>query len=148
MKTPKRPCAVCRRWFYPNARTRHRQKTCGLDECRREWRRRTQAHWRASNPSYAAEWRLRSQAAKAEKNGEGVVIRAPPKGIERVPWDVVEEALGVSGTLLVALLVRLLLAAGKDQIRGQPMKTTEQSERLKRREAKDEIGVQVTGDAG
>ena len=65
-----------------------------------------------------------------------------------VPWDVAEEALGVSGTLLVALLVRLLLAAGKDQIRGQPVKTTEQSERLKRREAKDEIGVQVTGDAG
>ena len=126
MKTPKRPCAVCRRWYLPDPRTRHRQKTCGSDECRIEWRRRTQARWRARNPDYAADRRLRSQAANAEKSKAAVSVRAPPKAMARVPWEVGAKALGVPGTLFIAFLVRLLLGAAKDERRGQPPGNKEQ----------------------
>ncbi len=130
MKSSKRPCAVCRCWYLPDPRTRHRQKTCGLDECRIEWRRRTQARWRARNPDYAAERRLRSQAEKAEKAKTGeataVSIRAPPKAIDKVPWELGAEALGVPGALFIAFVLRLLLRGAKDETREQPTERKEE----------------------
>lgn len=126
MKTPKRPCAVCRRWYLPDPRTRHRQKTCGSDKCRVEWRRRTQARWRTRNPDYAAERRLQLQVEKAEKSKRDVSVRAPPKGMEVVPWEEGQKALGVSGVLFIAFLMRLLLRGVKDERRKQPSGNKEQ----------------------
>lgn len=33
----KRPCRICKKWFFPNPRLGDRQKTCGTPECQRQW---------------------------------------------------------------------------------------------------------------
>ncbi|CAB1080711.1 hypothetical protein D1AOALGA4SA_8389 [Olavius algarvensis Delta 1 endosymbiont] len=51
-KTRKRPCAICRRWFIPNARQIGRQKTCGKPACQREQHRRQCQQWNRKNKRY------------------------------------------------------------------------------------------------
>ena len=45
----KRPCAVCRRWFLPQAKVKQRAKTCGSPQCQKEWHRRQCRNWNRKN---------------------------------------------------------------------------------------------------
>ncbi len=54
----KRPCGICRRWFYPDRRVGGRQRACSGLGCQRERRARTQAAWRRRNPDYFTARRL------------------------------------------------------------------------------------------
>ena len=50
--TRKRPCRVCKRWFIPHPRLKDRQKTCGDQQCQREWHRRKCEQWNHNNVDY------------------------------------------------------------------------------------------------
>jgi len=50
--TRKRPCRVCKRWFIPHPRLKERQKTCGDQQCQREWHRRKCEQWNHNNADY------------------------------------------------------------------------------------------------
>jgi integrase len=44
IRSRKRPCKICRKWFLPDVRQAGRQKTCSAG-CRRELHRRSCAEW-------------------------------------------------------------------------------------------------------
>ncbi|HIJ57832.1 MAG TPA: hypothetical protein HPQ03_17145 [Deltaproteobacteria bacterium] len=48
----KRPCAVCRCWFLPQAKVKQRAKTCGNRQCQKEWHRRQCRKWNRKNKAY------------------------------------------------------------------------------------------------
>src|ERR1039458_9515569 len=58
----KRPCAICRQWFRPDARVGSRQHACGKPECQTSRRQKTQASWRRRNPGYAIAYRIDQRA--------------------------------------------------------------------------------------
>ena len=56
-------CGVCGEVFVPDARTRKLQKVCGKATCRRERKRLADARWRAKNPGYRDQGKMRQWAA-------------------------------------------------------------------------------------
>jgi hypothetical protein len=113
----KRPCSVCRRWYFPDPRTRHCQKTCGRPECRREQQRRTQAQWRDRHPDYDTARRVRKAIERAQQ-GE-LALRGPPRELEQLPVDLAQEALGQQGLIIIAILSRLVWRGAQKALRAQ-----------------------------
>ena len=64
----KRPCRICRRWFKPDNRVGDRQHACGEADCQQARRQKTQASWRARNPTYAVAYRLQGSRNETGKN--------------------------------------------------------------------------------
>lgn len=143
MKTPKRPCAVCRRWFFPNARTRHCQKTCGDEECRRKWRRRRHSRWREANPEYWAERRLEEKAEKVAAGSKSIALKPPPQEVAKVPWDMAQDAFGARGVVFLGFLVRLLLRSAQSAIQAQQHEKQNEFRRHCGESAQSAIGSQV-----
>jgi hypothetical protein len=56
-------CLYCKKQFKPNFRLSGRQKTCGIEACRKFNRRRYQKRWRKINSSIESEYQ-----AKRSKN--------------------------------------------------------------------------------
>ncbi|MDI6731551.1 MAG: hypothetical protein QME05_03080, partial [Candidatus Margulisbacteria bacterium] len=52
MKTPKRRCHFCQRWFQPNPRNPHRQQTCSSPACQRKRRAENNRQWQRKNSGY------------------------------------------------------------------------------------------------
>jgi len=136
----KRPCSFCRQWFWPDARVGARQKVCSSLECQAKRRKRTQAAWRAANPDYFAARRLAERVEKAtvaEKAASAVKVtsaenkvrrvrqptRMPPP-LDRLPWDVAQDALGPQGADFIQQFGRVLVAVAQDQRRVQPRDTS------------------------
>src|ERR1039458_3375235 len=82
----KRPCAICRQWFRPDARIGSRQHACGKPECQTSRRQKTQASWRRRNPGYAIAYRIDQRAAQTESPPEPLRMLAP---LNQLPWDVI-----------------------------------------------------------
>lgn len=78
MSSPKKPCSVCGRWFFPDPRVGARQRTCG-GECSSARRRRAQAAWRERHPEYWAAARLRAAAERLMASvGQSPEVDMPP----------------------------------------------------------------------
>src|ERR1039458_7517761 len=84
----KRPCAICRRWFRPDARVGSRQHACGKPECQTSRRQKTQAGWRRRNPGYAIAYRIDQRAAQTESPPEPLRMAAP---LNQLPWDAAKD---------------------------------------------------------
>ena len=125
-----KPCAVCRRWFTPHARTRHCQKTCGREECRRENTRRQEAAWRRENPGCMAGYRLRRQA-KRPKDQHGCLrrppVRQPPAELRQIPAKFVQMSLGVEAYVIILDLVRLINKMQQMSMHSQPRTTADEA---------------------
>ena len=145
-------CIICRRLFWPDGRVGDRQRACGRSECQRARRARTQASWRRRNPDYLPAWRLRqrsAQAARADEarakslgDGEPLLRRPPPLrtpgALRRIPWDVLQDEVGVPTTDFVAVVALLLVALVKDQKQSYLTENKEDSRRLLDRAGKDQ----------
>src|SRR5829696_646283 len=107
----KRPCRMCRRWFYPDRRAGERQRTCSNPACQAIRRQKTQANWRAGNPGYAAAWRI-DQRHNNTPDPEPLRIAAP---FNKLPWDVAKDEFGGKGADFIALACTLLRRTAKDQ---------------------------------
>jgi hypothetical protein len=105
-KLKKRPCTVCRRWFLPEPRVAHCQKTCGPD-CRKAHDAKQQAKWRGKNPDYRQDRQLRAKLDQAGQPGATIEIRPPTAPLARLPWGRVQMALGVKTAVLLAFALRL-----------------------------------------
>jgi hypothetical protein len=158
MATRQRPCSVCKRWFFPDLRVGGRQRTCGADACRAEQRRRTQAQWAGRNPDYWAARRLRAQAERLQDGGAAQDattpaavappeprVHPPPAAMARVPWDMVQDAFGPQGLVLIAFLVRLAHRAAQDAMRAQLVERTGEIDRLRAQAAQDATDSGVGG---
>lgn len=59
-----RKCMVCGDVFVPDPRVGSKQKVCGREKCRKERKRRADARWRAANPGYRDQKKMRVWAAQ------------------------------------------------------------------------------------
>jgi hypothetical protein len=103
----KRPCSICRRWFMPDVRVGQRQQACSSPDCQ------------------AA--RRIAERAKKEDETRPALPPPPPRTappLDRLPWDVAQDQFGVQGADFLWLFGRVLLRAGQDQRRAQPMDTS------------------------
>ena len=128
-RSRRKRCVVpdCRKLFHPDPRVGDGQVTCGLLPCQAWRRRERQALWRARNPDYDADRRLRlrhkqeeealESLSRSQSSGEvgdsKLCIPDVPRArssARRVPWRLIQEQFG---TLLADVLYLLLREAGR-----------------------------------
>lgn len=109
----KRPCSICRHWFYPDPRIGHRQHACGKPECQAKRRKRAQSRWRARNPDYAVAYRLLHRNSQPEPP-EPLRLPAP---LNQLPWDLAKDEIGSKVADFLGVMGGLLVRSAKDEIR-------------------------------
>jgi hypothetical protein len=117
----KRPCAICRRWFRPNARVGDRQHACGKPGCQISRRQKTQASWRRRNPGYAIAWRIDQRATQTQSPPEP--LRLPPP-LNQLPWGLAKDQFGSQRADFIGVMGALIVRSAKDQFRAYPVDST------------------------
>lgn len=117
----KRPCAICRRWFRPNARVGDRQHACGMPKCQTARRQKTQASWRRRNPGYAIAWRIDQRAAQIHPSPEPLRLPAP---LNQLPWEFAKDQFGSQHADFIGLMGALMVRSAKDQFLAYPVDST------------------------
>jgi hypothetical protein len=112
----KRPCIICRRWFYPDRRVGARHRACSAGPCQAERRARTQASWRRRNPDYFTARRLELRRVSQREGAVLEPLQLPPP-LCVLPWDIAQDEFGPVGTDFLGHLGRVLLRSGQDQRR-------------------------------
>ncbi len=130
---PKRPCAICRRWFHPDPRVGARQRACSKS-CSAELRKKTQTKWRDANEGYAIAWRIERRTTQ-----EPAPPPKMPAPLSRLPWDLAKDEFGAQGADFIGAFGRLLIGVAKDEMRSQPLENHAESGGLVEAVAKDEI---------
>lgn len=97
----KKRCQICHRGFWPHPRAGDRQRVCGAATCQRERHRRSCADWRAENPDYDRERRLRP---KVQLERPAAAPRPSLDPLGEIGWSAVRDAAGAE----VAVIMRLL----------------------------------------
>ena len=120
-KARKRPCAICRRWFRPDARAGDRQHACGKPECQASRRRKTQASWRRRNPGYAIAWRIDQRAAQTQPSPEPLRLPAP---LNQLPWEFAKDQFGPQRADFIGVMGALMVRSAKDQFLAYPVDST------------------------
>jgi hypothetical protein len=110
----KRPCCLCRRWFYPDPRVGLRQRACSERSCQVARRARTQASWRRRNPDYFTAHRLQQRRASAVEGSILEPLQLPPP-LSQLPWDIAQDEFGPVGSDFLGHLGRVLLRSGQDE---------------------------------
>ena len=135
LRSKKRPCRICRRWFLPNARVKDRQMTCGDPACKREWHRRKCQQWNRANRDYFRANYLQKKLDGAQgDNAAKAPTKAPPKTLSKsgLPLGFVQEVIGVHHLLIIEYLAQLLMRRFQEVLRGQLVVNTGQTEQLPR----------------
>lgn len=121
----KRPCSICKRWFYPDPRVGGRQEACSAPACQAARRKKTQAKWRAANPDYATARRLNERQAKRgefaptvahtpAKKPPPALSRMPPP-LDQLPWDDAQDQFGPQRADFLKEFGRILVRSGQDR---------------------------------
>ncbi len=95
------------------SRVGDRQRACGKPECQAVRRKKTQASWRARNPSYAAAYRI-DQRYPREPFSAAEPLRVPAP-LNELPWDLAKDQFGGKGADFIGRMGTLLLRSTKDQ---------------------------------
>ena len=111
LRSGKRPCRICRKWFLPDPRVGPRQRSCSTPECQRKRRAKTQASWRERNPDYFVARRLLERASRDEAPAP---LRLPAP-LSRLPWDVAQDQFDTQGADFIGVMGKLLLEHVQDQ---------------------------------
>lgn len=131
---------MCRRWFLPDARVGARQRACDREECQRERHRRADRAWHAANRDYDRDrrWRETLAAAKAKPEAAPPAPNAPPPS-PGLPWEVVQDEMGVEGRVIIAGIVRVIGQHVQDEMRRQVAEIVPGMARHRRVDAQDAI---------
>ena len=116
--TRKRPCRICRRWFYPDPRAGDRQRACSSTHCQAARRQKTQANWRAENLGYAAAYRIDQRHNEPDADPEPLPVPGP---FRQLPWDLAKDQFGGKGADFIALICALVERTVKDQLSSYPV---------------------------
>src|ERR1035437_3427040 len=141
----KRPCAICRCWFRPNARVGDRQHACGKPECQTTRRQKTQAGWRRRNPGYAIAWRIDRRASQTQSPPEP--SRLPPP-LNQLPWGLAKDQFGSQRADFIGVMGSLIVRAAKDHVRAYLIDSTRLSGTLPLSSRKTSPGLGHTESAG
>jgi hypothetical protein len=109
----RKPCAVCDAWFTPHPRLGNRQHTCGRQECRKEWHRRSCRKWHKAKPDYDRHTRLVQRLVKDDPPGPR---GRPPDPLTAIDWDYAREEIGLGVAALVEEAGKVVLRAARDAI--------------------------------
>ena len=137
----KRPCAICRRWFRPNARVGSRQHACGKPECQTARRQKTQARWRRRNPGYAISWRIDRRATQTPSPPEPLRLPSP---LNQLPWWFAKDQFGSQRADFIGVMGALMVRSAKDQFLAYPVDSTRLSGTLPLRSRKTSPGLRHT----
>lgn len=112
----KRPCAICRQWFYPHPRVGDRQRVCSNPACQAQRRKKTQATWRAKNPDYesARKFQRRFMTTGEDQSKEPPQLQGM---LRRLPWDLIQDEIGAKAAEIIMYLARQFQIEFQDQIR-------------------------------
>ena len=134
LRSGKRPCRFCRKWFVADHRVGPRQKACSATECQRKRREKTQASWRERNAEYFIARRLAERMAREETS----VLRLPPP-LSRLPWDIAQDQFGIQGADFIGVTAKLLHGYVQDQFKAQVVDSIGEAGRLQPLPRQDEI---------
>lgn len=127
-KCRSRPCSACRRWFTPDPRAGGRQTVCKREECGRERHRRACARWRAANPDYDREERLRQK------------VRPPVEAAAaQIDWQAARDAVGLEVAVLVEEVSQVLIERSRDAVVPQAAVLKGKASQVPRRAARDDM---------
>ena len=127
----KRPCRICKKWFFPDPRLGDRQKTCGTPECQRQWHIRKCAEWNLKNRFCARESYLRGRLellaptshppSSPPPSPVSPPINPSPQRVSPLdyPPKVVQEVIGIQQLVIIEYIVRLLLRRIQEVIKPQ-----------------------------
>lgn len=135
LRSGKRPCRICRKWFLADLRVGPRQRACSAPECQRKRREKTQASWRERNPDYFVARRLLERASREEPPAP---LRMPTP-LSRLPWDVAQDQFGVQGADFIGVMGKLLCGHAQDQFQAYLVGSIEETGRLPPSGQKDPI---------
>ena len=141
----KRPCAICRCWFRPDARVGDRQHACGKPECQTKRRQMTQASWRHRNPGYAIAYRIDQRATQTEPPSEVMRLPAP---LNQLPWEFAKDQFGPERADFIGVMGALMVRSAKDQFRAYLLDPTRVLGTLPPPPRKTSPGFGHTGPAG
>ena len=152
----KRPCCICRHWFFPDNRVGRRQHTCGLPDCQRKRRLKKQAAWRALNPDYFSGRRIQARmvadppssppaqpgrcsppAPSARPTSSPPISSRPPRPLrlphplEQLPWDIAQSVFGQQGADFIGVMGGLLLRERQFQLAAYRVDSTADTARLR-----------------
>jgi hypothetical protein len=94
-------CPTCLKWFVPDPRLKGKQRHCGDAGCQRKRHQLNCKDWRARNPDYDRETRLRNRLRNGKASGACV---EPLDGIDR---NAARQAAGAGALIVAAELAAL-----------------------------------------
>jgi hypothetical protein len=141
LKSRKRPCRICRKWFTPNPRVGDRQKTCGRQDCQDKWHAKRCAEWNGKNPSYFREIYLSKKLALVEASAE--VGNPPPPNSNKskfagrqspkssqLPRNLIQEVIGAQHLVIIEYVTQLLFNSFQEETRRQLIGITRKLKQL------------------
>jgi hypothetical protein len=152
----KRPCCICRHWFFPDNRVGRRQHTCGRPDCQRKRHLKMQAGWRALNPDYFSGRRIQARmvadppssppaqsgrssppASSAPPTSSPPTSSRPPASLRlraplnRLPWDIAQSEFGPQGADFIGIMAGLLLHETQSEIAAYRVEIATVTEKLR-----------------
>ncbi len=113
-KSRKRPCRICRKWFFPDPRVGDRQKTCGAKKCQTKWHGKKCTEWNQQNPAYFKEIYLgKKLAAIDEADAKHVSFSVKSN---QLPRKLIQEVIGAQHLVIIEYVNRLLSKSFQEEI--------------------------------
>lgn len=136
----KRPCRICRRWFYPHPRAGDRQKVCSNAACQRERHRRASETWLHRNPDYHRDRRLRERINPGLPERE----RTAQMGCDpmaRLVQSAVQDAVGLEVAVVIEESGKVLAEWVQDAVSAEIVAGRGFAHQVLGRGVQDEIGT-------
>src|SRR3989339_663593 len=107
----KRPCRVCGKWYTPNPRSRGHQKTCGEEECKKQWHRKQCKNWNKKNRTYfnARYLSKKLRIIEKAKGNYGKAVKDNSLNKPQLPVKTLQEVVGTKAFVIIEYIVRLLI---------------------------------------
>jgi hypothetical protein len=121
----KRPCRICRKWFWPNPRLGERQKTC-CKECQRQWHAKRCREWNRKNRRVSKENYLKNRLDLCVVPKPAPARGSPPQ----YPRAVVQEVIGEQLPVIIEYLLQQHRRGVQEVIRKQSIENKGKSDRL------------------
>lgn len=138
IRSKKRPCRICRKWFKPDPRLGNRQKTCGADECKRQWHIKKCAEWNKKNQQYFREIYLAGKLSGLKPTESKPFTLPAPKLISSdlpdlskpvlapkprlnlgLPRPEVQEVIGAQALVIIEYIAQVILRRFQEVIPAQ-----------------------------
>jgi len=143
LKSKKRPCRICRKWFIPDPRVGKRQMTCGAQACKDKWHAKKCSEWNSKNQVYFREIYLSKKLSLLIVNADATP--PPSKNVHtsqsgfsgpklsknsKLPVKVIQEVIDPQTFEIIKYMIQLLQKPFQEVLRRQHLEITSKIEQL------------------